>query len=398
MKEHKQLFAYGIFKVIYAPHKAFKEIIQNPKYIGPILIMVLFTAANLGFIYTIMSKTYVEQTSPTAEELDKWTENRNLWTGPSGVNISENYVDYISGITTPKRLYYGNKSIEFSIVSSKQISTQLNNIGPINCSGPEGYKDLSLRIKWTSPDSQPENVTIYLFSGDVSNYFYYNITQFFNSSSGNVWNNLTIPLVTGWLNNSAAASWGSINGLKLEFSWLETSNITLLVDGLFFRGVFKSLAENVGNYLLNYSIISIMQFIVRWVFLGAVIYIMTKAFKAKTVWRPSLILIGFALITMFIQVVINAAAFSTLPTLYYRLEYLGGVVGESENAYSKILEKTFFVSQISGYVEIAVLIWTVTLCAIATRLLAEFSWSKSFLVAVVAYFATTIVQSFLLGF
>jgi hypothetical protein len=62
------------------------------------------------------------------------------------------------------------------------------------------------------------------------------------------------------------------------------------------------------------------------------------------------------------------------------------------------MEKTLLVSQISGYIQIAIIFWTIALCAIATRLLTEFSWSKSFLVATVAYFVTTLAQSFLLGF
>jgi hypothetical protein len=383
----------NIFKVIYAPREAFKEIIQNPKYIGPILIMILFTAANMGYFYTIVSKTYVEQTLPTAEQLDRWTENSTLWTGALGVTIKDNFVDYINGT------YYGNRSIEFSIVNSTQIWMQLNDTGSINCSGPDGYKNLYLRIKWTSPEDNPKNATIYLFSATPSDYFYYNLTDEFSSSTSKVWNNLTIPLATeSWLNNSANANWGNIRGLKLEFAWLNNSNITLLVDGLFFGGIFKSQAENATSYMLNYSIVSFMQFTIRWVFLGGLLYIMTKAFKAKTVWRPLLILVGFALITMFIQAVINVATFSSLPRLDYPLEFLGGVQGETENAYNKIMEKTLLVSQISGYIQIAIIFWTIALCAIATRLLTEFSWSKSFLVATVAYFVTTLAQSFLLGF
>jgi len=397
MGEHEQLSTYGtlknIFKVIYAPQKAFKEISQNPKYIGPILIMILFATANMGYVYTIISKTYVEQTLPTAEQLDKWTENATLWTGAPDIAVKDNFVDYINGT------YYGNRSIEFSINNSKQISMQLSAIGSINCSGQDGYKNLYLRIKRTSPDDTPKNATIYLFSATSSDYFYYNLTGKFSNSTSNVWNNLTIPLATeSWLNNSADANWGNITDLKLEFAWLNDSNITLLVDGLFFGGIFKSEAENATSYMLNFSIVSFMQFTIRWVFLGGLLYIMTKAFKAKTVWRPLLILVGFALITMFIQAVINTAAFSTLPRLDYSLEFLGGVKGETENAYDKIMEKTFLVSQISGYIQIAIIFWTIALCAIATRLLTEFSWSKSFLVATVAYFVATLAQSFLLGF
>ncbi|MDI6847067.1 MAG: hypothetical protein QMD23_02910, partial [Candidatus Bathyarchaeia archaeon] len=84
--------------------------------------------------------------------------------------------------------------------------------------------------------------------------------------------------------------------------------------------------------------------------------------------------------------------------LYYPLELIGGVEGEFEIAYSKILEETWLVSQIIKYVQIAVYVWTIALCAIATRLLAEFSWSKSFLVATVAYFASMLAENFILGF
>jgi len=395
VSEFKKLFAYGIFKVIYAPHKVFKEIAEKPKYIGPIIIMILFALTNVGFIYTVISKTYAEQTLPTAEQFDIWTENATFWTGTSGVNISENSLDFINGTYGT---YYGNKSIEFSILNSKQLSTQLNFTDPINCSVTDGYRDLYLRIKWTNPAEKPENVTIHLFSVVPSKYFYYNLTEKFSNATRNVWNNLTIPLATQeWQNSSADVDW-SIRGLGLEFTWLNNSNITLLADGLFFGGIFKSPVDNATSYMLNYSILSFMQFIIRWVFLGGLLFILTKAFKAKTVWRPVLIVVGFALITMFFEALVNIAAFSTVPTLYYRLAYFSGVNGETVGAFDDISAKTMLFSQISGYMHIAALLWTIALCAIAMKLLAEFSWSKSFLVATVAYFAATIVQSLILGF
>ncbi len=382
----------NIFKVIYAPVEAFKEINQNPKYIGPILVMVLFTAANVGVIYNIMSKTYIEQILPTAERLDEWTENSTLWTSESGVGITKNNIDYINGT------YYGNRSIQFSVDNSKQISMQLNNVGPINCSEPDGYKSLYIRIKWTSPEDKPENATIYLFSIIPLDYFYYNLTEKISNATVNVWNNLTISLEPKkWLNNSANANWGNITGLKLELLWPNSANITSLVDGLFFGGFFKSPVENFSAYTLNFSITSLMQFIIKWVFLGGILYIMTRAFQAKTVWKPLLILTGFALITMFIQAIINIVAFSTLPTLQYPLEVIGGVQGESDAAYSKILEETWLVSEINRYVQIGIYVWTIALVAVATRLSTEFSWTKSFLIAAVAYFASLMIESFILG-
>jgi len=392
------LFAYGIFKVIYAPHKAFREIIQNPRYIGPILIMILFTVANAGFGYTLISKTYVEQTLPASEQPGTWTENSALWTNYPGVNSTENYDDYINGTYFGSKAYYGNKSIEFSAADSTRISMQLDNIGPINCLGSEGYKNLSLRIKWISPEVKPENVTIYLFS-TASDYFYSNLKQEFANSASNFWNNLTISLKPStWVLYGSNASWGNINGLKLDFVWLNNSNITLLVDGLFFRGIFKSQMLDVSSFLLSFVPQSFMQFFIQWVLLGGMIYIMTKAFRAKTVWKAMLILAGFALITMFIQALVYAAAFSTLPELYYPLEIIGGVKGEGDIASNKILEATWLVSDIYRYVQIGVFVWTILLCAIATRLSAEFSWTKSFLVSATAYFATITVVGLILGY
>jgi hypothetical protein len=140
-----------------------------------------------------------------------------------------------------------------------------------------------------------------------------------------------------------------------------------------------------------------MQFTINWVLLGGLIYIMSRAFRGKTVWKTSLILVGFALITLFIQALIYAATFSSLPTLYYRLELLGKVAGESEKAYDNILTDTWLFSTVYQYASIAISIWTIILCAIATRVANEFSWSKSAIIAVVAYYASTIIMNFLLA-
>jgi hypothetical protein len=388
---YKPLFAYGIFKVIYSPFKAFKEIIEKPKYIGPILIMILFIVANVGSVYVVISKTYVEQTLPTASQLDEWTENSTLWIPTPRVN----YDDYINGT------YYGNKSIEFSVINDTQIWMQLNNTEPVNCSGIEGYKNMSFRIKLICPAITKLNNASLLLYSSPADYFYYNLTKHFTPFNSTVWNNLTIP--TGpesgsWLNRTNEADWSNITRLKFEFTWPENTNITVLLDGLFFRGVFKSELENVASYIFNYSSFGFMQFTIKWVILSGIIYIMSKAFGGKAVWRPLLILVGFALITLFIQAVINTATYAAAPTLYYPLEFFGGVEGEFEIAYKKILEQTWLVSLISNYVRIAIYIWTIALCAIALRLLTEISWTKSFLIATVAYFVSVLVETFILGY
>lgn len=385
------MFAYGIFKVIYAPRETLREVAQNPKYVGPILIMVLFIVANLSSAYVLVTKTYVEETLPSLAQRDEWTENATKWASIIGALPTENFSDYIAGY------YYGNRSIEFTAENSDKISMQLQDVEPVNCSSQGGFTKLYLRVKLASPNYPPKNVSLYLYSNNSFNSFFYrNITGEFSNATANIWNNLTIPLADGDWHGTATADWSEITGLMLEFTWNQTSNIKVLIDGLFFGGVFKPYAESVASYMAVYALYSSMQFIIRWVLLGGLIYILTKAFKAKTVWRVMLILAGFALVTMFIQAAISTAAFSTLPTLKYSFGYMGGVEGEAESAYQKIVEETWLVNQVYSGVQIVILIWTVSLCAIAVRLTTEFSWTTSLLIAFTAYFAAVFIEGFLM--
>jgi len=381
-----------ILKVLYAPQKAFKEIIQNPKIFGPIVVMMLFIVAYIGANYIILTKTYAEQTLPTSTQKDIWTENANYWSVVGG-SSKENSLDYVTGDIHG---LYGNKSIEFSVKNSTAIAMQLENIGSINCSNSDGYTKLYFRVKWISPENKPENAAIYLYSGDSSKYFYHGLAEEISNYTVNIWNNLTVSLADERWSSNGTANWENITGLKIELLWTEKSNITVLVDGLFFGGVFKP-TENMIAAVSQFAIIGFMQFVFRWVLLAGIIYVMTRAFRANTVWRMIIILIGFTLITMFIQTVINAVAFSTLPNLKYSFEYLGGVAGEREAAYQKIVEEAWLVNQIYSYVQAAVIVWTVALCALAVRSVAEFPLSKSLLVAVVAYFAATTIEGFLIG-
>ena len=51
-------------EVIYAPAKAFKKIVENPKYIGAILVLILFVGLAMGFEFVQFSKIYTENTMP----------------------------------------------------------------------------------------------------------------------------------------------------------------------------------------------------------------------------------------------------------------------------------------------------------------------------------------------
>jgi hypothetical protein len=385
------LFAYGIFEVIYAPRKVFKEIIQNPRYIGPILIMILFIAANTGFGYILASKSYYEQTLPSgaAPKYDKWTQSKSWWTSNASITESN---DSLSGG------YYGNKSIEFDMINGKEIYMQVNFNQSVDCYGADGYTNMSFRIKMIYPDTTMlESASMYLFSSETD-YFKYNLTGYSFPSNSTLWNNLTIPigLGSGWTSSSANANWSDIISLKYDFAFSENSNLTVRLTGLFFRGLFRSGIEETGfsSSLLSYSSSAFMEFVVTWVLLGGLIFLISKGLGGKGPWKPVLILVGFILVTLFVEVMIYVLLGANLPNLRYPLEYLGGSSSPGyQTALNKIAQDTALASQIESFVDIAVTIWIIGLCAFAIRQLNEFSWSKSLLVAVIAYFSMAIVGS-----
>jgi len=351
--------------------------------------MILFVAANTGFLYLRASKTYYEQTLP--KDIDEWTESKSFWDSNATINESSDSLNIG---------YYGNKSIDFSIINNKQIRMEINFSESIVCSGVDGYKNMTFWIKTIYPNTtELMNATIYLFTNQT-NYFSHELPEESFPSNETLWNKSTIPLgpENKW-NETGAPDWSNITSLKFEFLWSENANMTIRLDGLFFRGVFKSAMEIVGvsTYPIYTLFSSTMQFIVTWVFIGGLTFLLARGLGAKIIWKASLIVIGFALITSFIQAFINAATVATWPTLNVPLEFLGGTEAESLIAQNQLFDKIMLSSQINEYAQIAILIWTVALCTIAVRLLTEFSWNKSALVAVAAYFIGSMAVSIIMS-
>ena len=379
----------NILEVIYAPQKAIRKIAEKPSYIGPAIIVVILIIANLGFTYVAVSKTQLETSAPNGQLQDEWTQNSALWTSNALISDSN---DSITGV------YYGNASIRFSNTTETQVWMQLTSIGPVNCSSEGGFNELSFRLKQLSPQDKPQNASIYLFSKNMADYFYYDFTQNYSNSTLNTWYNVTLPLVTGWLPSSPNAAWSNITGVKLDFSWTTSSNMTTLVDGLFFHGIYQPWLEQAGiGYLFSFASTAIMQFVITWVVFSGLLFLVGRTLGGKVVWKLILIAVGFILITLVVQALINAAAYSTLPPLNYTFEILGGVPSEGTAAYNVILEQTATVRLITNIVQIGIWAWTIALGTLILRFTAELAWVKSVLASVAAYAITIFVSSFLFG-
>jgi hypothetical protein len=312
------LFAYGIFKIIYSPFKAFKEIIQNPKYIGPILIMVLFVLASIGSEYARASKLYVQQTLPNMLDPynpDPWTENCTLWI--SNAEITCNTDDFL----------LGRKSIQFNIINNDTIWMELKNVGQINCLSTDGYKNLSFCIRWINPTADPpQNISLYLFSMGTADYFYYDLAERINQTENDKWNNFTIPVgldAEKWANSSAQTAWNNITGLKLDLVWAQStgSNLTILVDKVYFQsGNFEPLTNFMGNIIAVSAFNAVTTFCIYWMLSGVALFVVGKMFKIKAEFKVFLIIVGYALIAMVVMQVLFNILYLLIAPLYITVD------------------------------------------------------------------------------
>lgn len=355
--------------------------------------MALFIVANIGSMYVVLPKMYVEQTIPPFSQQDIWTENSTIWT--SNMPIKESG-DRITGYC------YGNSSIEISATDKNQLWMQLDTPQSVNCSNQGGYQNLSFRIKVVSPSSmQLKEAILMLYSRESDHSYLYNLTTDLTSVNAGTWLNLTLPIgpeSQGWKRSSPQADWENITGVRFEVIWPEDTDTTLRLDGLFFRGIFQSESKNAAGYILNSSISGFMKFTIKWIIISGIIFLASKTLGEELVWRTLLIVVGFALLPLVIQVLAHTTLYSTLPSLYYPLEYFSGVTSEFESAQTAIVEQTQFVGQIAGYIQLAVSAWIIGLCSIALRLLGDYSWLKSAGISSVAYLVSWLLGVFLLGY
>lgn len=410
-----------ILQVLYAPHRVFKKIVQNPGYAGPIVLLIIFGLAQIAGQYYVYSRSYLETTTPQTTPLkpqgDLWTENAAFWTANEGVIVSNNTLDYINGTLS-------TTSIQFTASNTSQVWMQINFNGSVTC-GSAAFQNVSFRVKQVNPSVAPENVGIYLYSLSESD-FYYDLTGMFASSVLNEWNNITLPVgagAEGWT-SSGDATWENITGLKLDFSWSDSINVDLRVDRLFFRGNYGVLLDLYGlsYFLTNSALNAFAPFLVEWLLLTGLMYVMIKVLKGNVVWRPLMVAVGFALVVIVIQSIILIGVYTALPNIYYPLEVLAGAPGEFEVAYQTVLDAVAPTTLATGVVQAVIYIWTVILGTFSVRAVttdkkiaeqvsmgattvettagievAGFSWMKCLLVSGVSLFVTIILLGLILG-
>ena len=390
------MFLKDVARVLYAPHKVFKDVIQNPSYLGPILALLLFVAFESGYTYSVLAKSNIEQTLPTGDKGDVWTNGASYWTANAGVVVTNNYVNFVNGTTGTT---YGNGSIQFEATNQSQIMGRIANFDQmINC-GPNGYQNLSIRVNLVTPDVKPENVSLYLSSLSSSS-FYYDLTPLVSNANITEWNNMTIPVGRGsWISSSSNANWENITGLELDFTYANNYHVAILVDGLFFRGLYKpALQIDAVSYMANGILSAFTQYVLEWLVLTALIWGLIKVFKGQVTWKPIFIAVGIALMVMVVQALLTAlVAQATIPQLYYPQEYFAGIPKEYTVAAQGLQNAISTFYQISIYIQLAVYAWLFAVNVFIVRTVTTFNWGKSMTIAA-ASLLLTIIIGLLIGF
>jgi hypothetical protein len=410
-----------ILQVIYAPQKAFKKIIENPKYIGAIIILILFVGIELGYEYSQISKIEIEQTSPTIDQLSAYT-NATMWSTATNINVTNNFNDYFNyTIYQAGYGYYpnlfGNNSLKISATNTNNIIASLGNINVI-CD-ETGFQNLTMVTKLTQPQTTPQNATITLYSLSNTNYYQYDLTPALsNASNIGQWNNITIPVgktATGWT-TSGSPNWRNITALTLSANYPANSNITINIGALFFRGEYQTLIQlNSTGFLLNFLQQFSLQFLFTWFLLTGLIYVFFRGLKNAVLWKPLFIALGFALFVMVIRALISLIATLTLPTVYYTFdlwpglsltaygtafypaEAAGTLFAQSQAALTTIAAQSEILASVTVTVFFISYIWLGALGVIIMRALKpEFSALKRIAISAVSI-AVTLLVLLLLG-
>jgi hypothetical protein len=417
-------------QVIYAPVKVFKKIIENPKYLGAIIILLLFIVVQIGYGYSQISKTYIEDTSPTIGHLSNYinatatSSNGTLWSAGTGTALSNNYADfynysvYIPAIATNYSLF-GNNSLEINSTNTNNVSATLSNAFDVNC-GAGGFENFSMTLKMVEPQVAPQSAALTLYSPNDSNYYIYDLTSSLsNTTAIGLWTNLTIPVgpaAQGWT-SGGTPNWGNVTALKLDFTYPANSNITILIGALFFHGQYQTFIQASGtgiiiSFLEAYS----LQFIFTWFILTGLIYIFFKLSKAKITWKPLFIALAFALFVMVIRSIINLVATFTLPTVYYPFDVSLGVTSnpfgalyvpaqaavtftaQSQAVLKNIIAKTSVFNFVVEAMFFISYVWLGALCTIIVGTLKpEFSMIKKIAISAVSIAATLLLLLLLVG-
>ncbi len=371
-----------VFEVLYSPVNAFKKIIEKPDFKGVILVLVLVISVLMVQQYVASSKLYLEDRFP---QNDEWTETltgQHNWVSNGSPLLDA--ADYQMGNTD------GNHSISSSVTGTS-VWMKIIDIGSINCSEQDGYIELFFWIKWTSDaGSAPSSGTLKLFSGGEDSYFESHITDLLASSGE--WTNITLNVGQdqGWTSNNSP-NWQNITGLEFKLDWSSSANLTMKIDGLFFRKYSSPIITGeLGALLPSILLQVVLDFAMNWILWAGILILVARLFTEDLgKWNVFFVVIGYSFIATAVYTLINLVPLSTLPMLNVPMDI---------NALNALLDVTWrplLAYQLWLYIPIIGEVWIAALGAIAVHVKKEMTWSKAATIAAVAFAIRFLLRLFI---
>ncbi|PVX26643.1 MAG: hypothetical protein CW716_05550, partial [Candidatus Bathyarchaeum sp.] len=367
-----KMFVQEVFEVLYSPVKAFKKIVEKRDFKGVILVLVLVISAMIASQYVVASKLSLETRTP---ETDDWTEmltGQHNWTSNGLTLLDESDYEMIN--------LDGNHSISSLVPEETSIWMKLTDIESISCS-EESQKELFFWIKWINEEeSSPTSGTLKLFSGSEDSYFESDITSFLSSSGE--WANVTLTVGSdqGWT-SSNSPDWQSITGLEFTLDWSSSANLTMKIDGLFFRK-FVPLLETAGvGGVVQLGLLNLgVPFIMDWILWSAILLVVAKLFQEDLGrWANLLVIVGYTYITSAVYTLLNTAFIATLPPMNW---YIDPVLTQA------VLNELWVplpAYTVSLYLPVIGSIWTALLAAVVVYQMVETNWRKALTISLVAF-------------
>jgi len=407
--ESEYLFLYDIFKVIYSPVKAFREVLENPRYVGPVLIIIISLFLTMGTNYVSVSKHYVETITPTSPR-DAWT---NM-TDPSLMWITNASVGSVAGVSNANSdLLAGNYSVGAIVTNASEVwlKTNATSIGTINCSN-SGFRTFYYKLMYvgfnqTQAPQNPQSASLRMFSyNNESRYFEFdllsNSQRYLNTSQAWIDANL---ILSDWKEiNVSAADWSNITGFEFVLVFPQTGQLFLYLNDLHFGGKYELLTDAVGfSYWLSSTLVgSAFDIFLRWLIFAGLLWLTVKVFKSEggSPFRTLLIVVGYAFAIAFVYVPIDILSVSQLPLLYFPDKVIFPLTGRELAASSLATSNiyaTYWTSTVPYNIFIGVWyashVWTIGLFSIALKILQNFSWKKAVLISAMAYIMALVIRA-----
>ena len=371
MEKSPKMGVREVFEVLYSPVNAFKKIIEKPDFKGVILVLVLVISAMIISQYVVASKLNLETRTP---ENDDWTEtltNQHNWTSNGVLLLDE--TDYKMGNVD------GNHSISSS-VTAETVWLKITDIGSINCS-QDGETELFFWIKWINEGGlSPSSGVLRLFSGSEDIYFETDLKTLLGSSGEWANGTLNVGSDQGWSSNNSP-DWQNITGMEFNLDWSSSGNLTLKIDGLFFRKFVSLVTTGEFNALLpSIAIQSVLNISMDLLIWSAILLIVAKVFQEEIgAWAKLIVIVGYSYIAAVVYTLVSAAFIATFPTIN---AYLDPTV--MQNVLNE-LWVPLAAYQLYLYLPLIGSIWLGLLAAVIVRLKTQTTWRKALFIGAVAF-------------